>query len=202
MTKEHEIKPTFWQLFWLFLKISIFSFGGGNAMFPMIRNYCVERYKWITDQDIDDILIVTNSLPGASAVEAIVYICYKLLNSKWKAGLVTTLALLPHTVLFFVVFYLGTKYIPPQYLKVIYVAVIPIIIALLLNMTIRYIKREDKSISLTIHWLIIVVTLAFSVFVPVPWCMPILIIVFLIICMLIYKWFKNKKIKNTEREEQ
>ena len=166
-------------------------------MFPMIREYCVVKKGWITDQDIDDILIITNAIPGASAVEGIAYISYILLKSKWKASLVTIFSLLPHTVLFFIVFFVGIKFIPIAYLKVIYVAVIPVIIALLLNMTIRYIKVE-KGFPVTIHWLIFVVTLSFSVFVPVPWCMPVFIIIFFSLCLLIYKWIKKHKTKKQE----
>lgn len=193
---DKKNKPTFWKLFFLFLKISIFSFGGGNAIFPLIRNYCVIKYKWITDQDIDDILIVTNSIPGASAIEGISYISHILLKSKIKSIIVTILSLLPHTLLFFTLFVVGIKYIPNEYLKIIYVAVIPIIIALLLNMSIRYIKNEKNGIPITIHWFIFVITVSFSVFVPVPWSIPIFIIVFFVICLLIFNFIKKKKQKN------
>ena len=125
-------------------------------MFPMIRQYCVEKNKWVSDHDIDDILVITNSLPGASAVEGIMYISLLLLKSKWKAALVTSLSLLPHTLLFFVLFFLSNKYIPTEYLKIIYVAVIPVIIALLLNMSLRYLKIIRNELPVTIHWLIFV----------------------------------------------
>ncbi len=199
---EPLVKPTFWKLFLLFLKVSIFSFGGGNAMFPMIRAYCVEKYHWITDQDIDDILIITNSIPGASAVEGIVYISFLLLKSKWKAAVVTIFSLLPHTLLFFTVFFLGTKFIPSDYLRIIYVAVIPVIIALLLNLTIRYIKTENNGVPVTIHWIIFTVTLTFSLLVPVPWCMPIFIILFFVLCLVIYKSYKKRKNKKDKIGEK
>ena len=192
-------KPTFWKLFFLFLKVSLFSFGGGNALFPMIKNYCVDKHNWITEQDIDDILIITKLIPGASSVEAIAHISYLLLKSKWKATLVTILSLLPHTLLFFVIFYLGNKFIPIQYLNIIYVATIPIIISLLLIMIFRYIKAESKDMPITIHWIIFSISLCFCVFVPVPWSMPIIIISFFALCLLIFSYFKkrrnNKKIK-------
>lgn len=189
----NETKPTFWKLIWLFIKISIFSFGGGNALFSMIKSYCVDKYNWITNEDIDDILLITNSIPGASAIEGITYISYLLLKSRWKAFLVTFLSLIPHTILFFVLFYIGTKFIPIHYLKIIYVAVIPVIIVLLINMTTRYIKVKKNEIPTTIHWLLFVITVSFTIFVPTPWCIPVLIIVFFILCLLIFNWIKNKK---------
>ena len=168
----------------------------------MLKSYCVDKYHWITEKDVDDILIVTNSIPGASAVEAISYISYLLLKSKWKTALVTILSLLPHTLLFLGIFVIGIKYIPTEYLKIIYVAVIPVIIALLLNMTIRYIKSENNGIPVTIHWIIFIITLAFSVFVPVPWCMPVFIIGFFALCLLTYNFFKKRKNKKSGGDDK
>lgn len=195
---NNDNKPSFSKIFFLFLKISIFSFGGGNAIFPLIKKYCVDKYNWISEKDMDDILVVTNSIPGASAVEAMSYISYLLLKSKWKTFIIVVLSLLPHTVLFFVIFYLGVKFIPLNYLKVIYVAVIPIIIALLLGMVIRYSQIKSKSFPVTIHWLIFTITLLFCVFVPVPWNIPAFIILFFLLIFLIYTLAKNKKEKKND----
>lgn len=189
-----KIKPSFWKLMWLFIRVTLFSFGGGNAIFPMIKSYCVDRYQWLTNEDIDDILIVTNLLPGPSAVEAMTYIAYLLLKSKWRAALLTFFALLPHTILFFIIFYLS-RFIPNQYLKVIYVAVIPVIIVLLIQMSIRYLKVENKEFSIFLHWIIFIITIAFTVFVPVPYSVPIFVIAFFFLVLVIYQWIKRRKEK-------
>ena len=97
-------------------------------------------------------------------------------------------------------FFLSNKYIPTEYLKIIYVAVIPVIIALLLNMSLRYLKINRNELPVTIHWLIFVITLSFSVLVPVPYCIPVFVIVFFVICLLVYKWIKNKKHKGKQND--
>ena len=195
MKKNINPNPTFWKILMLFIKVSLLAFGGGNALFPMIKNYCVDKYHWISNEDIDDILVITNAIPGASAIEGMTYIAFLLLKSKWKACLVMLLSMIPHTILFFVLFYLGTTFIPIQYLKVIYAAVIPVIIILLINMSIRYIKRKNNELNFFIHWFIFVITLLFTLFVPVPWSMPIFIIVFFVICLVIVQTIKNKRDK-------
>lgn len=193
-----KTRVSFWKLMWLFIKVTIFSFGGGNAIFPMIKSYCVDRYQWLTNEDIDDILIVTNLLPGPSGVEAMTYIAYLLLKSKWKSALLTFFALLPHTIIFFILFYLGNKFIPTQYLKVIYVAVIPVIIILLIQMSIRYIKVENKQFSIFLHWIILIITVGFTVFVPVPYSVPIIVIAFFFLLLLIYELVRRKKKKGDQ----
>ena len=38
----------FWQLFYTFLKIGIFTFGGGYAMVALIQNEVVVENQWMT----------------------------------------------------------------------------------------------------------------------------------------------------------
>ncbi len=195
MKKNINNQPTFFKILFLFIKVSILAFGGGNALFPMIKNYCVDKYQWISNKDIDDVLIITNSIPGASAIEGMTYISYLLLKSKWKAFLLTFLSMLPHTLLFFIIFYIGNKWIPAEYLKIIYVAVIPVIIILLIQMSIRYIKNSNKELNYFIHWSIFIITLLFTTFVPVPWSIPIFIIIFFVVCLIIFQSIKKYKDK-------
>ena len=39
----------YWNLFWTFFKIGLFTFGGGAAMLPMLRSEVVEKNRWATD---------------------------------------------------------------------------------------------------------------------------------------------------------
>ncbi|HCI27102.1 MAG TPA: chromate transporter, partial [Roseburia sp.] len=40
-----------WTLFFTFLKIGAFTFGGGYAMIALLENEFVERKKWIKKDD-------------------------------------------------------------------------------------------------------------------------------------------------------
>ena len=54
MTKWQKIL----KLFTTFFRIGAFTFGGGYAMIPLIQKETVETHKWITDDDILDILAI------------------------------------------------------------------------------------------------------------------------------------------------
>ena len=43
------------QLFFTFLKIGAFTFGGGYAMIPLVQRETVENHRWITDDELLDI---------------------------------------------------------------------------------------------------------------------------------------------------
>lgn len=70
------------QLFFTFLKIGAFTFGGGYAMIPFIRREVVEQHKWITEEDILDILAVSESTPGPMAVNSATFIGYRIAGIK------------------------------------------------------------------------------------------------------------------------
>lgn len=65
------------HLFFSFIKIGAFTFGGGYAMIPLIQKEVVEKRKWITDREILEIIAISESTPGPIAVNAATFIGYK-----------------------------------------------------------------------------------------------------------------------------
>ncbi|MBM3701932.1 MAG: chromate transporter [Actinobacteria bacterium] len=63
-----------WILFWTFFKIGSFTFGGGFAMIPLIEREIVDKKKWISQNDMIDILAISQSFPGAVAVNSAIFI--------------------------------------------------------------------------------------------------------------------------------
>ena len=68
------------QLFLTFMKIGGFTCGGGYAMIPLIQKETVEVKKWITDDDILEIIAIAESTPGSIAINAATYIGYKVIG--------------------------------------------------------------------------------------------------------------------------
>jgi chromate transporter len=66
------------QLFLVFAKIGAFTLGGGYAMVPIIQSEVVDKKKWIDKDEFIDILAVSQSTPGALAVNMSTFIGYKL----------------------------------------------------------------------------------------------------------------------------
>lgn len=75
----------FLELFLLFAKIGLFTFGGGYAMIPLIENTCVEKKKWITHDEMMNITVIAESTPGPIAINCATYVGYK------KAGIIGAL---------------------------------------------------------------------------------------------------------------
>ena len=66
-----------WQLFVTFFKIGGFTFGGGYAMIPLIQHEAVEKHKWITDDDILEIIAIAESTPGPIAINSATFVGYR-----------------------------------------------------------------------------------------------------------------------------
>ena len=56
----------YWTLFLTFMKIGMFTIGGGYAMLPLIQREVVDR-GWMSKEDFIDIFSVAQSLPGIFA---------------------------------------------------------------------------------------------------------------------------------------
>jgi chromate transporter len=76
MNKRLTVKE-YLELFIMFFKIGAFTIGGGYAMLPLIEREVVTNKKWLSAEEFVDVLAITQSSPGALAINASVFIGYK-----------------------------------------------------------------------------------------------------------------------------
>lgn len=65
------------KLFFIMLKIGLFTFGGGYAMIALLENEFVSGRKWMNAEEFADMVAVAESTPGPIAINAATYIGYK-----------------------------------------------------------------------------------------------------------------------------
>ena len=94
-----------WQLFLTFFKIGGFTFGGGHAMIPLIQRETVENKKWITDDDILEIIAIAESTPGPVAINSATFVGYRTAGF-WGAVCATMGVVLPSFCIILAVTYL------------------------------------------------------------------------------------------------
>ena len=76
-----EKKVSLWQIFTVFAKIGAFTIGGGYAMIPIIQAE-MQRRAWISDEDLPDIVALSQSAPGVMAVNISIFAGHKLRGVK------------------------------------------------------------------------------------------------------------------------
>ena len=102
-------------LFWTFFKIGAFTFGGGYAMIPLIQKETVENHKWITDDDILEIIAIAESTPGPIAINSATFVGYRTCGF-WGAVCATLGVVLPSFAIILTISYVLNAF---QNLKVV-----------------------------------------------------------------------------------
>lgn len=82
----------YWELFFVFFKLGAFTFGGGYAMIPLIRNEIVTKRGWIEDKEFMDMLALAQSAPGPMALNTALFVGSKRLG--FKGSLVSGLGVI------------------------------------------------------------------------------------------------------------
>ena len=90
------------RLFLVFFKIGAFTFGGGYAMIPLIQKEVVENKKWITDDDILEIIAIAESTPGPIAINSATFVGYRVCGF-WGSFFATLGVVLPSFVIILVI---------------------------------------------------------------------------------------------------
>ena len=68
------------QMFAVFLKIGLFSFGGGYAMLALIEGEVVDKKHWLTHAELGEIFAIAESTPGPIAINTATFIGAKRLG--------------------------------------------------------------------------------------------------------------------------
>ena len=66
----------FIELFFTFLKIGIFTFGGGLGMVALIQNEVVVKHHWMTLAEFTDIFAISQMTPGPVGINVATYAGY------------------------------------------------------------------------------------------------------------------------------
>lgn len=76
--KKDTRSARIFRLFLTFMKIGVFTFGGGYAMIPLIQREISEKKKWISNDDILEVVAIAESTPGPIAVNSATFVGYKV----------------------------------------------------------------------------------------------------------------------------
>ena len=65
------------EIFWSFLKIGAFTFGGGYAMIPLIQHEVINNRSWLSKEEFVELLTIAQAAPGPIALNTAVFVGYK-----------------------------------------------------------------------------------------------------------------------------
>lgn len=141
----------FLELFYTFLKIGLFSFGGGYGMLSVIQGEVVSRHGWLTAAEFTDIVAVSQMTPGPIGINSATYVGYTaVFNSgapEWLAvigSVVTSFAvMLPSIVLMLIVSRFFMKHSKSRNVEAVFKALRPAVVGLIASAALLLMTEEN-----------------------------------------------------------
>ena len=141
----------FLELFYTFLKIGLFSFGGGYGMLSVIQGEVVTRHAWLSASEFTDIVAVSQMTPGPIGINSATYVGYTaVFNSgapEWLAvigSVVTSFAvMLPSIVLMLIVSRFFMKHSKSKNVEAVFKALRPAVVGLIASAALLLMTEDN-----------------------------------------------------------
>lgn len=118
------------ELFISFFKIGAFSFGGGYAMLPLIKEEVIEIHKWLTNAEFIDIVAISEMTPGPIAINTATFLGYRV--SGLAGSIVSTFAVvLPSFIVMSLIIHFLFKFKNSPYSDWFFTGIRPIVLGLI-----------------------------------------------------------------------
>lgn len=117
------------KLFYIFLKIGTFSFGGGNAILPLIRKEIVANNHWIGPKEFADMVAISQATPGPVAINGATYVGYRVAGF-WGSIIATLGVILPTFIIMMILTKFFLKCKDNEYVQDAFTVLIPATVGL------------------------------------------------------------------------
>ena len=185
---DMEKKVSLWQLFWVFAKIGAFTIGGGYAMIPIIQAE-MSRRGWIGDDDLPDIVALSQSAPGVMAVNISIFAGHKLRG--FKGSVAATLgSILPSFLIILGIAMFFSAFKDNPWVERAFKGIRPVVISLIAIPMVNMARKSCKNVW---AWLVAAASLVLVAFLNVS---PIYIILCVIVLGFSITYYKEGRWKH------
>ncbi|MCR5208425.1 MAG: chromate transporter [Eubacterium sp.] len=133
------------ELFFSFAKIGLFTFGGGYAMLPLIERTCVEKKKWLTEEDMLNVTVMAESTPGPLAINCATFVGNK--KKGFAGALFSTLGMV--TPSFFIIFLISSfleRFLEIKWVSSAFKGIKIAVAVLIIDAAVRLFKKLPKKL--------------------------------------------------------
>ena len=134
---------TFLALFWSFLKIGIFGFGGGYAILALIENEVVDIHGWMTTTEFTDIVAISQATPGPIVINCATYVGYSATDSIIGSAIATFAVCLPSLILASLAARFIYKFRDNKYVDAAFKGLRPAVVGLILAAGLTLINHDN-----------------------------------------------------------
>ncbi len=144
------------KLFLTFLKLGLFSFGGGPAMLMLIREEIVTKKGWMSDDELTEMVGLSESTPGPIAINLATYLGYR--KHGFFGALCATLGVMvPTFLIMFIISIFFRNLMQYQPVQFAFMGVKVAVVFLILRVAISLAKHIKSSGFAVILFLIVAI---------------------------------------------
>ncbi len=141
----------FLQLFWVYIKIGLFGFGGGYAMLSLIQAEVVDKYGWISLQEFTDVVAISQMTPGPIGINSATYIGYTAVHNAGYSpemailgSCISTFAVcLPSFILVLIISYYFLRFKKNKYVEAAFLGLRPATVGLIAAAALLLMNSEN-----------------------------------------------------------
>ena len=141
----------FLELFYTFLKIGLFSFGGGYGMLSVIQGEVVARHGWLSAAEFTDIVAVSQMTPGPIGINSATYVGYTAVLNSTGSEILAVLGsfaasfavMLPSIVLMLIVSRFFMKYSKHSSVEAVFKGLRPAVVGLIASAALLLMTVEN-----------------------------------------------------------
>ena len=133
----------YWQLWWVYLKIGIFGFGGGYAMLSLIQYEVVDKHQWLSLQEFTDVVAISQMTPGPIGINSATYIGYTVTGNVWGSIIATIAVCLPSFLLVLLISYFFAKFKNNKYVAAAFTGLRPMTVGLIAAAALLLMNNEN-----------------------------------------------------------
>ncbi len=157
------------SLAWVFFKIGLLTFGGGYAMIPIIQSEVSEKRKWISEEELMQVITIAESTPGPIAINAATYVGYKICGFFGSLAATVSVVLAPFTIIYLISLFLE-QFMEFKVVENAFKGIQIAVAFLILSAGIKFIKKLKKqpfpiitvALTVTVMLLLDIFALSFS----------------------------------------
>ena len=144
------------ELFWVFLRIGIFTFGGGYAMIPIVERELIKKKGWVTMDEVMEYYTIAQITPGLIGVNLSTFVGYKQKGA--FGGILATLGfVLPGATLIIAAALFIGNFADLPVVRHAFTGIRIAVGALILDTVIKMVKGVFKDIKALIIYIIVFV---------------------------------------------
>lgn len=179
------------KLLLTFMKLGLFSFGGGATMLSLLRDEVVVKNKWMNDEELMEMTGIAESTPGPIAINLATYLGYK--KHGWLGSLCATLGVvIPSFVIMFIISLFLQNLMQFEVVRYAFVGIKVGVVFLILKTSYELIKGLKNDIIAVIFFALVAIAMIVLAIFSVDFSAIFYILIGLVLGILIYAIIKPR----------